>query len=69
MSFLSTDPENYNPDTDKFEYFIGVGVCSTKELPKDMVYREFPKNEYICNLPLRDLLKMLLKFIITYIQL
>jgi AraC family transcriptional regulator len=44
---LSTDPENYDPETDKFEYFIGVEVSSSKELPKDMVYREVPKNEYI----------------------
>jgi AraC family transcriptional regulator len=44
---LSTDPENYNPETDKFEYFIGVEVSLSKELPEDMVFREVPKNEYI----------------------
>ena len=44
---LSTDPEDYNPETDKFEYFIGVEVSATTELPKDMVYREVPKHEYI----------------------
>ncbi|AOZ90796.1 GyrI-like domain-containing protein [Paenibacillus crassostreae] len=44
---LSTDPEDYNPDSDKFEYFIGIEVSSITEMPLDMVYREVPKNEYI----------------------
>ena len=44
---LSTDPENYNPDTDKFEYFIGVEVESITEIPKDMVYREIPNSDYV----------------------
>ncbi|MGZ9584016.1 GyrI-like domain-containing protein [Paenibacillus marinisediminis] len=44
---VSTDPEDYNPDTDKFEYFIGVEVNSTNEIPNDMVYREVPRNEYV----------------------
>jgi len=44
---LSTDPENYNPDTDKFEFFIGVEVSATTDLPIDMVFREVPKNEYV----------------------
>ena len=44
---VSTDPEDYNPDTDLFEYFIGVEVSSIADIPKDMVYREVPSNEYV----------------------
>lgn len=44
---LSTDPDNYNPETDTFEFFIGVEVSSTDNLPDGMVYREVPKSEYV----------------------
>ncbi|MBD3922158.1 AraC family transcriptional regulator [Paenibacillus sp. PR3] len=44
---LSTDPDNYNPETDKFEFFIGVEVSSIDNLPDGMVYREVPKNDYV----------------------
>lgn len=43
---LSTDPEDYNPDTDKFEYFIGVEVSSNDAIPDGMVFREIPANTY-----------------------
>jgi len=29
---LSTDPEDYNPETDIFEFFIGVKVSSTADI-------------------------------------
>jgi Uncharacterized protein conserved in bacteria len=44
---VSTDPEDYNPDTDEFEYFIGMEVSSQEELPDGMVYREIPANTYV----------------------
>jgi AraC family transcriptional regulator len=44
---LSTDPEGYNPDTDQFEYFIGVEVSSNDSIPKGMVYREIPASTYV----------------------
>jgi len=44
---LSTDPDNYNPETDKFDFFIGVEVSSIDNLPDGMVYREVPSNEYV----------------------
>jgi AraC family transcriptional regulator len=44
---LSTDPENYNPDTDVFEYFIGMEVSSLKHIPSEMVYRSVPANKYV----------------------
>ncbi|WP_123040554.1 GyrI-like domain-containing protein [Cohnella candidum] len=44
---VSTDPEDYNPDTDQFEFFIGVEVNSLTEIPKDMVCKEIPSNEYV----------------------
>ncbi|PWV94499.1 putative transcriptional regulator YdeE [Paenibacillus cellulosilyticus] len=44
---LSTDPENYNPETDKFEFFIGVEVAAAEELPDGMVYREVQPSEYV----------------------
>ncbi|GMK41295.1 hypothetical protein PCCS19_43510 [Paenibacillus sp. CCS19] len=44
---LSTDPDDYNPETDPFEFFIGVEVSSVDNLPDGMVYREVPKNEYV----------------------
>src|SRR5687768_6490416 len=30
---VSTDPENYNLETDKFEFFIGVEVFSFEQIP------------------------------------
>lgn len=44
---VSTDPENYNPDTDEFEYFIGVEVASADEMPEGMVHRVIPNNEFV----------------------
>jgi len=44
---LSTDPENYNPVTDQFEFFIGVEVSSDDGIPDGMVYRETPSNTYV----------------------
>ncbi|NOU88577.1 hypothetical protein GC102_22890 [Paenibacillus sp. LMG 31460] len=43
---ISTDPEDYNPETDQFEFFIGVEVSSNKDIPNEMVYREIPANLY-----------------------
>ncbi|MFK7694667.1 GyrI-like domain-containing protein [Paenibacillus sp. HJGM_3] len=43
---LSTDPEGYDPDTDPFEYFIGMEVTSTRTIPDGMVVREIPANTY-----------------------
>lgn len=47
MYGLSTDPEHYNPETDQFEYFIGIEVSSVEALPEGMVHREIPKNQYV----------------------
>ncbi len=44
---LSTDPENYNSETDAFEYFIGVEVSSLEHIPDGMVYRRVPANKYV----------------------
>jgi AraC family transcriptional regulator len=44
---LSTDPDNYNPDRDAFEYFIGVEVSSLEHIPDGMVYRRVPANKYV----------------------
>jgi AraC family transcriptional regulator len=44
---VSTDPENYNPATDVFEYFIGVEVSSIEHIPNGMVYRRVPANKYV----------------------
>lgn len=44
---VSTDPMDYNQDTDQFEYFIGVEVNSLAEIPEDMIYKEIPSNEYV----------------------
>ncbi|WP_274365774.1 GyrI-like domain-containing protein [Paenibacillus thermotolerans] len=44
---LSTDPENYNPETDQFEFFIGIEVSSNDNIPDEMVYREIPANTYV----------------------
>ncbi|WP_308639827.1 GyrI-like domain-containing protein [Paenibacillus silvisoli] len=46
MFGLSTDPEDYDPETDPFEFFIGVEVSSDEQLPDGMVYREIPSNTY-----------------------
>jgi len=47
MFGLCTDPKNYNPDTDVFEYFIGVTVSSCESIPEGMVYRKIPANTYV----------------------
>lgn len=44
---VSTDPEDYNPETDQFEFFIGVEVSSNENIPDGMVYRELPSNTYV----------------------
>lgn len=43
---ISTDPEDYNPEIDQFEFFIGVEVSSNENIPDGMVYRELPANTY-----------------------
>ncbi|BBH24515.1 hypothetical protein Back11_58600 [Paenibacillus baekrokdamisoli] len=43
---VSTDPENYNPETDPFEFFIGIEVSANENIPDGMVYREIPVNTY-----------------------
>lgn len=43
---ISTDPEDYNPETDLFEFFIGVEVASSDNIPDGMVYREIPASTY-----------------------
>lgn len=44
---LSTDPENYNPESDKFEYFIGVEVSESGIVPEGMVARIVPGHEHV----------------------
>lgn len=44
---VSTDPENYNVEKDKFEYFIGVEVSDAEHVPEGMVIRKLPANEYV----------------------
>lgn len=44
---LSTDPEDYNPETDSFEFFIGIEVSSNEDVPEGMVFREIPANTYV----------------------
>lgn len=44
---VSTDPENYNPETDLYEYFIGVEVSDIEYIPEGMVVREIPANTYV----------------------
>ncbi|MCY9667989.1 GyrI-like domain-containing protein [Paenibacillus alginolyticus] len=44
---LSTDPEDYNPETDQFEYFIGIEVSANDGIPDGMDYREIPANTYV----------------------
>lgn len=44
---VSTDPEDYQPDTDIFEYFIGVEVSSLEPVPAGMVARALPANTYV----------------------
>lgn len=44
---LSTDSEGYNPETDLFEYFIGIEVSSIGDIPHEMVVREIPANTYV----------------------
>lgn len=43
---LFTDPEDYQPETDEFEFFMGVEVSSNENVPEGMVYREVPANTY-----------------------
>ena len=43
---ISTDPDDYNPETDPFEFFIGMEVSSNENIPDGMVYREIPANTY-----------------------
>lgn len=43
---ISTDPENYDPDRDAFEYFIGVEISSPQQTPEGMLIREIPTNTY-----------------------
>lgn len=43
---LFTDPDDYNPETDEFEFFIGLEVSSNENIPQGMVYREVPANTY-----------------------
>src|SRR5262245_33789099 len=44
---LCTDPEDYDPETDPFEFFIGVEVTSAEDIPDGMVVREIPANTYV----------------------
>lgn len=44
---LSTDPEDYNPETDSFEFFVGIEVSSNEYIPEGMVFREIPANTYV----------------------
>lgn len=44
---LSTDPEHYNPETDSFEFFMGIEVSSNENLPEGMVVREIPASTYV----------------------
>jgi len=44
---LCMDPDNYNPETDPFEFFIGVEVSSHGDIPNGMVYREVPAHTYV----------------------
>ncbi|MCC3373735.1 GyrI-like domain-containing protein [Cohnella sp. REN36] len=44
---LCTDPEEYDPETDPFEFFIGVEVSSNGDIPKGMVVREIPAHTYV----------------------
>lgn len=44
---LCTDPEDYNPEIDPFEFFIGVEVSSYEDIPTGMVVREIPANTYV----------------------
>lgn len=44
---LSTDPERYDPDTDEFEFFIGVEVSSPQDKPAGMIVRTIPANHYV----------------------
>jgi AraC family transcriptional regulator len=43
---ISTDPEDYNPETDSFEFFIGTEVSSDESIPDSMVCRKIPANTY-----------------------
>lgn len=44
---LSMDPEDYNPETDPFEFFVGIEVSSNEDIPEGMVFREIPANTYV----------------------
>ena len=44
---LSTDPEDYQVATDRFEYFIGVEVSSLTHIPAGMVVRAIPAHTYV----------------------
>ena len=35
---FSTDPQNYNPEIDSFEFFIGNEVSSNEDIPEGMVF-------------------------------
>ena len=43
---ISTDPDDYNPETEPFEFLIGMEVSSNENIPDGMVYREIPANTY-----------------------
>jgi len=47
MFGISTDPEDYNPENDPFEFFIGIEVFSDEYIPEGMVFREIPENTYV----------------------
>jgi AraC family transcriptional regulator len=44
---LSTDPANYNPETDPFEFFTWVQVSTFNNIPDGMVARTVPANKYV----------------------
>src|SRR3954454_8049679 len=44
---LSTDPADYEPATDRFEYFIGVEVSSLTHVPLGMVVRAIAAQTYV----------------------
>lgn len=44
---ISTDPDDYDPETDQFEFFIGIEVSSNEDIPVGMVFREIPANTYV----------------------
>lgn len=44
---VSTDPENYNQDTDTFEFFVGVEVSVLDDVAAGMVTKTIPENDYV----------------------